>query len=114
MAYLGQRRGQFSSRIVVWNASWKAFSPKKTIDLRSSWGRFKRILPEENPPVWNTQPDAADAAETESRPAGQTPTTAHAFRMTLVAQGKLPQNIAVDWEGEKERLGQVDLERVNA
>ena len=27
----------------------------------------------------------------ESPPAGQTPTTAHAFRMTLVAQGKLPQ-----------------------
>ena len=31
---------------------------------------------------------------TESPPAGQTPTTAHAFRMTLVVQGnKLPQII---------------------
>ena len=33
-----------------------------------------------------------DPPETESPPAGQTPTTAHAFRMTLVVQGnKLPQ-----------------------
>ena len=34
---------------------------------------------------------ASGATGAESRPAGQTPTTAHAFRMTLVAQGKLPQ-----------------------
>ena len=32
-------------------------------------------------------PDPADPPETDSPPAAQTPTTAHAFRMTLVVQG---------------------------
>ena len=42
--------------------------------------------------ILGQMPRCRGAAETGSRPAAQTPTTAHAFRMTLVVQGnKLPQ-----------------------
>ena len=54
---------------------------------KRTYRRSKRLNPYVGTTDWDTQPDepdAADAAETESRPAGQTLTTAHAFRMTLV------------------------------
>ena len=50
------------------------------------WGQPPQILPKRKPSIWNS------AAETRSRAAGQSQgNRAHAFRMTLVAQGKLPQ-----------------------
>ena len=62
--------------------------------------RLKELIAEESWTARNTQPDApdaadaADAAERSHSPQDKPGLTAHAFRMTLVAQGKLPQTSA--------------------
>ena len=68
----------------------------KTIDLESSWGRLDELKHKKGSAARNTAADAADAADVrgaESRPAGQTRTTAHAFRITVVGK-QTPSNYA--------------------
>ena len=64
--------------------------------MTSCWGRLKRLNAYLWTTDWNTQPDAADVAGAESRPAGQTQTNRACFPDDARAQGKLPQIIIMN------------------
>ena len=63
--------------------------------MGGSWGRLKLILPVGNPPKKiNRRIRRIRSHRRQHKPR----LTAHAFRMTLVAQGKLPQTITITFK----------------